>query len=86
MANYLLFFTGWKEFGIIMDEQKVGAKTKIAGFLHDVNNEFRKISWPTRKELVGSTWLVGIVILLLGGFVFICDQVLLQLLDWVTRR
>jgi len=68
-----------------MEEQEVSTKGKIAGFLHDVRAEFGRISWPTRKELLGSTWVVAIMILLLAAFVFLCDQVLFKLLNAVTK-
>jgi len=52
----------------------------LGGFLREVRVEFGKIDWPKRKELFESTWVVGAVILVLSGFVLVCDQVLLALL------
>jgi len=60
---------------------KIGDNAKaLGGFLKDCRTEFGKITWPKRKELIESTWVVAAVILLLSLFVFVCDQVLTELL------
>lgn len=60
---------------------KIGDEVKaLGGFLKDCRTEFGKITWPKRKELIESTWVVAAVILLLSLFVFVCDQVLTELL------
>ena len=65
------------------EEHEAGAKTKIFGFLHDVRSEFWKISWPVRKELLSTTWIVAVVILILAAIVFVYDQALVKVLNWV---
>ena len=69
-----------------MDEKEVSAKTKVAGFLNDVRTEFGKISWPTRKELTSTTWIVGAMILLVAGIVLVFDQVLINLLGAIIQQ
>ena len=61
-----------------------GFFAKAGGFIRDCRTECGKITWPQRKELMDSTWVVGAMILLLSVFVFVCDQVLLALLCWVV--
>ncbi len=64
---------------------KIAEEVKaLGGFFRDCRIEFGKISWPKRKELIESTWVVAAVILLLSLFVFVCDQVLTQLLKLVV--
>jgi preprotein translocase subunit SecE len=48
---------------------------KIRGFFHDVVVEFRKVSWPSRREVMGSTTVVIVVVLVLAVFLFAVDQV-----------
>ena len=72
--------------GIGMDEQEVSTKGKVIGFLHDVRAEFGKISWPNRKELIASTWLVAVVILLMSAIIFFYDQILFGLLSLVIIK
>jgi len=66
------------------EEQDVSAKGKVSGFFKEMLAEFEKISWPTRRELVGSTWVVAATILAMGVFVFLCDRFFNTLLKWVT--
>ncbi len=57
----------------------------MGGFLREVRVEFGKITWPQRKELFESTWVVAALILALSGFVLVCDQILLGLMRWLMR-
>lgn len=57
----------------------------VGGFLREVRVEFGKITWPQRKELFESTWVVAALILALSGFVLVCDQILLGLMRWLMR-
>jgi preprotein translocase subunit SecE len=62
---------------------------KIREFFHDVVVEFRKVSWPSRREVTGSTAVVIIVVLALAVFLFAVDQalsaVVYQLFRFVGR-
>ena len=65
---------------------KIAEEAKSLGeFFRECRAEFGKIAWPKRKELIDSTWVVAAVILLLSLFVFVCDQVLMQLLKLAMR-
>ena len=48
---------------------------RFQNYIRDVIAELRKVTWPTREELKGSTIVVAISILLLGGFTVVVDQV-----------
>ena len=49
---------------------------KIFGFIGDVRQELGKVSWPTRDELLGSTYVVIIISGILAVFIFGVDRVL----------
>ena len=49
---------------------------KIKKFLKEVNGELRKVTWPTKQELIGSTIVVVIVSLILAIFIGIVDRIL----------
>ncbi|SDD07363.1 protein translocase subunit secE/sec61 gamma [Sphingomonas sp. YR710] len=51
------------------------AKTSPGEFWKQVQAERRKIVWPTRKETVTTTIMVGIMTMLLGVFFFGIDQI-----------
>ena len=54
-------------------------------FLGEVKIELKKCTWPTRQELLGSTMVVVISVLILGIFVGLSDTVLMGLLRAVLR-
>lgn len=51
----------------------------------DVWAELKKSSWPTRKELVDSTIVVIVTIVVLGIFVALADLVFLRVVALLTR-
>ena len=55
-------------------------------FVIEVWAELKKSSWPTRKELVDSTIVVIITIVVLGIFVALADLVFLRIVALLTRR
>lgn len=57
-------------------QDKEPLSKKIRVFFQDVNTEFHKITWPRGKELVDTTKMVTVFILLLALFVWVCDMVL----------
>jgi preprotein translocase subunit SecE len=48
----------------------------IGAYLSEVNVEFKKITWPDRKELVDSTEVVLAFIVILCVAVLCCDKVI----------
>jgi preprotein translocase subunit SecE len=57
-------------------KQKVeGAKT----FFGEVVNEIKKATWPEKQELIESTLVVIVSVVMLSGFVAVCDFGLLSL-------
>ncbi len=50
-------------------------------FLEGVRTELRKCSWPDRQELLGSTWVVIVSVVILAVFVGVCDLVLMRAVE-----
>ncbi|RYG20379.1 preprotein translocase subunit SecE [bacterium] len=50
------------------------AKTSPGEFIRQVKAETAKVVWPTRRETVTTTIMVGIMTMLLGLFFFGIDQ------------
>ncbi|MBD3180887.1 preprotein translocase subunit SecE [Candidatus Poribacteria bacterium] len=53
---------------------------KLATFLKEVRLELKKVSWPTRKEISGSTGVVIIMVLIVAAYLGIVDNILQQLM------
>ncbi len=57
----------------------------VANFLREVRTELVKSSWPTRKELVDSTGVVVVAVLLFSIFVGVSDFVLSRIISYLMR-
>ena len=45
-------------------------KPNIADFMIATEVEMKKVNWPSKKEIIGSTWVVICGTLILAGFLF----------------
>ncbi|MCX5681755.1 MAG: preprotein translocase subunit SecE [Candidatus Omnitrophica bacterium] len=58
---------------------------KIQNFFSEVAVELKKVSWPTRAELIEATWIVIVSTFLLGLFIGAADFILSRLLGLIIR-
>jgi preprotein translocase subunit SecE len=58
---------------------------KVREFFHDVLVEFRRVSWPSRKEVTGSTAVVIVMVLVLALFLAVVDHALTRLVRLILR-
>jgi preprotein translocase subunit SecE len=63
---------------------RAGHLMRLANYVQQTREELRKCTWPSWDELKGSTVVVGISILLLGGFTVGVDFVFSMLVRWIT--
>ena len=49
---------------------------KVKKFLKEVNAELRKVTWPTKDELIGSTIVTIVVSLIVAIFIGIVDRII----------
>ena len=56
-----------------------GYIVRFADYIRATKEELRKCSWPSWDELKGSTVVVAISIIILGGYTVLVDQILLHL-------
>ncbi|MFO7152726.1 MAG: preprotein translocase subunit SecE [Bacillota bacterium] len=54
-------------------------------FLKEVRSELKKVTWPSKNELVSSTIVVIISVALISGFIWIVDSILLNVLKLILR-
>ncbi|MDZ5646093.1 MULTISPECIES: preprotein translocase subunit SecE [Nitrospirillum] len=52
------------------------AKTSPAQFVREVRREIAKVTWPTRKETVISTWMVFLMVIVASLFFLAVDQII----------
>ncbi|HCY74702.1 MAG TPA: preprotein translocase subunit SecE [Ignavibacteriales bacterium] len=53
-------------------------KDKIIGFFQDVLKEMKKVTWPTKEELLESTKIVIVVCIVLAVFTYVIDMIINQ--------
>jgi preprotein translocase subunit SecE len=63
----------------------MGIFSKPANFLSEVRAELLKVSWSTRQELIGSTFVVMGVTALMAVYVGIIDVIITKFLTLVLR-
>jgi preprotein translocase SecE subunit len=51
----------------------VGTKPQTCDFLIATEGEMRKVNWPTRREVVGSTWVVVCTTMIFLAILFFSD-------------
>ncbi len=59
---------------------KVGFIEKVKQFLREVKVEFKKVVWPSRKETLGTTVVVIIVVSITALFLGVIDMTLARLI------
>ena len=58
---------------------------KITDFLRDVKIEMKKVVFPSKDDLIGSTWVVIIVVLIISMFLGIVDLGLSKIVGLAIR-
>jgi preprotein translocase subunit SecE len=58
---------------------------KVKGFLGEVKVEIKKVVFPSKDELIGSTWVVIITVLVISIFLGIVDLGLSRLVGVALR-
>jgi preprotein translocase SecE subunit len=58
---------------------------KIPVFFREVKIELTKVSWTTRKELFGATWIVMLTTAILTAFIGVLDFFLTKAVSVVLK-
>jgi preprotein translocase subunit SecE len=59
--------------------------TRIREFVQEVLAEFRKVTWPSRQELINSTTIVIVVTVVLAFFLGGVDIALSKVVERILR-
>ena len=55
-------------------------------FYSDVRSEMKKVSWPSRQEVIGTTIVVIVAVFFFGIYLGLVDELLGRGLSWVLRH
>jgi preprotein translocase subunit SecE len=64
-------------------EQVKGWADRVKQFYQDVRSEMKKVSWPSRQEVFGTTLVVIVSVFFFGIYLFAVDYVLQNGLGFV---
>ena len=56
---------------------------RLKNFLGEVVVETRKVTWPSKDEVVATTVVVIAASFVFGIFLYLCDLVFLRVVQWV---
>ncbi len=59
--------------------EKQDEKKGIIQFIKEVRTELNKVSWPTKKELVSYTGVVGLAVVIVCALIWVCDTAFAKL-------
>ncbi len=69
------------KFGILDTiKDKAVFVAKARQFLREVKVEFKKVAWPSRKEAMGTTFVVIVLVLIIALFLGLIDMALAKLI------
>jgi preprotein translocase subunit SecE len=58
---------------------------RLKTFLREVAVETKKVTWPSRDEVVATTVVVIAASFIFGIFLYVCDLAFFRLVDWVIK-
>lgn len=62
-----------------------GGKFQVGQFYRDVKAEMKKVSWPTRQEVYGTTTVVLIAVFFFGFFLWGSDILISLLFEQIVK-
>lgn len=71
-----------KKFGGMMESGYIG---KAVQFLREVKTELKKVTWPSRKQTIGSTAVVLLLVVIVSVFLGVVDLVLGKLIQVILN-
>ena len=63
-----------------------GAWIQVREYISDVRTEMKRVSWPNKQEIYGTTVMVLITTFLFGFYFWMCDQTFSFSVDKILRH
>lgn len=67
------------------DSEKETTSTGVVDFLRETKVELKKVTWPTKQELISNTIVVLVAVLLCAGLIWIIDSIFSILFGLLLR-
>jgi preprotein translocase subunit SecE len=56
---------------------------KVSSYIQDVRAEMKRVTWPGKQEVYGTTVMVIITTFLFGFYFMLCDEAFRRLLEFI---
>jgi len=67
--------------------QKVsGTVADTREFLHDVRVEMKQVTWPSREDVIATTWVVVATVAFFGAFLAVVDKLVQMGVAYVFKK
>ena len=70
----------------VKSDAVTGWWTRSRTFLVEVRNELKRVTWPSRKEVYATTFVVIVTAVLFGVYLWLLDQVFDTVVFWIIGR
>jgi preprotein translocase subunit SecE len=67
-------------------EKVTGTIASTREFLHDVRVEMKQVTWPSREDVISTTWVVIATVAFFGVFLAVVDKLVQLGVAYVFKR
>ena len=60
--------------------------TRTREFFREVSSEMKKVTWPSRTEVIGTTGVVVGTVIFFGLYLWVCDLAFYRAIDFIFRQ
>jgi preprotein translocase subunit SecE len=72
--------------GSELTKKVTGAVANTREFLHDVRVEMKQVTWPSREDVVSTTWVVIATVAFFGAFLAVVDKLVQLGVAYVFKK
>ena len=67
-------------------EKVTGTLTNAREFLHDTRVEMKQVTWPSREDVVATTWVVVATVAFFGVFLWLVDMGVQRVVQYILKK
>ena len=72
--------------GSELGNKVTGTVTNTREFLHDVRVEMKQVTWPSREDVVSTTWVVIATVAFFGVFLAVVDKLVQLGVTYIFKK
>jgi preprotein translocase subunit SecE len=63
-----------------------GTLANAREFLHDTRVEMKQVTWPSREDVVATTWVVVATVAFFGVFLWLVDMGVQRVVQYILKK